>query len=144
MEHSTADQIREHLRRTYIDPARSRHESTIRILAGDVHKALHLRNRVPAVCQVLSGRKFLIENGLILEKQEGPRSGQSTTAAFVYRLTSKGAGSRDDIEARWQSLRGLGKQVFAALGGGEAFLRSERETFYDPGRDPLGHEWGKK
>jgi hypothetical protein len=33
------------------------------------------------------------------------------------------------------SLRGIGKEVFAALGGGEAFLRSEREHFYDPGKE---------
>ncbi len=142
--HTTAEHIREHLQRTYVKPARARHEATIRIVAGDVHKALQLRNRVPAVCQVLSGRKFLVENGLVLEKQEGPPSGQGTTAAFVYRLTDQVNTSRDDIEARWQSLRGIGKKVFAALGGGEAFLRTERDNFYDPGRDPLDDQWGKK
>lgn len=141
-EGSTANRIRDHLRSAYVDPARTRHEPTIRIVAGDVHKALHLRNRVPAVCQVLSGRKFQAENGLVLEKQEGPRSGQSTTAAFVYRLTDQGASALDDVEARWQELRGIGKKVFAELGGGEAFLRSERENFYGSGRDPLDDERG--
>ena len=133
----TADRIREHLRVTYIKPARSRHDATIRIVAGEVHKALHLRNRVPAVCQVLSGKKFLAENNLVLEKQEGPRSGQSTTATFIYRLSGEVRSSGDEAEARWQSLRGIGKDVFASLGGGEAFLKNERENFYDRGRDPL-------
>lgn len=140
---TTAGRIREHILATYIDPARTRQESTVRIVAGDVHKALHLRNRVPAVCQVLSGKKFLAENNLILEKQEGPRSGQSTTAVFVYRLAGESRSFSDEIESRWQSLRGIAKEAFTAPGGGEAFLRSERENFYGPGQDPLREDWGK-
>jgi hypothetical protein len=135
---ATADRIRGYLRSVYVDPARSRHESSVRIVAGDVHKALHLNNRVPAVCQVLGGRKFLMENNLVLEKQEGPRSGQSTTAAFVYRLAGTGSESQADrIEAAWKSLRGIAKDVYAALGGAENFLRNERDHFYNPGQDPL-------
>jgi hypothetical protein len=143
IENSIAQRIRDHLRSTYINPARARHESTIRIVAGEVLKALHLSNRAPAVCQVLRGRKFLAENNLILEKQEGPPSGLSTTATFTYRLADQPQTPRDQIKSDWQSLRGIAKEAFAALGGGEAFLKSEREKFYDPGRDPLDNDWGK-
>jgi hypothetical protein len=143
-ENSTADRIRVHLRSAYIDPARARHESTIRIVAGEVLKALHLQNRAPAVCQVLRGRKFLAENDLILEKQEGPPSGLSTTTTFIYRLASHDQTSGDREKSAWDSLRGIAKKTFAALGGGEAFLKSEREKFYDPGRDPLDNDWGKQ
>lgn len=38
------------------------------------------------------------------------------------------------------SLRGIAKQVFRDLGGGETFLRLEGEQFYDCGADP-GDEW---
>ncbi len=116
----------------------------MRIVAGEVLKALHLPNRAPAVCQVLRGRKFLVENNLILEKQEGPPSGLSTTATFTYRLADHHETPGDQAKSDWASLRGIAKNTFAALGGGEAFLKSEREKFYDPGRDPLDDDWGKQ
>ncbi len=143
-EKSTAAQIRDHLKSAYINPARARHESTLRIVAGEVLKALHLHNRAPAVCQVLRGRKFLAENNLILEKQEGPPSGLSTTATFTYRLTAQHQTPGDQGKSTWDGLRGIAKKAFAAVGGGEAFLKSEREKFYDPGQDPLDDDWGKQ
>src|SRR5579863_3011283 len=143
-ENTTAQQIRDHLRSTYVNPARSRHESTIRIIAGDVLKALRLSNRAPAVCQVLRGRKFLEENSLILEKQEGPPSGLSTTATFTYRLAEQRQTPRDRAKSDWESLRGIAKEAFAAIGGAEAFLKSERKKFYGPGQDPLDDKWGKE
>ena len=40
------------------------------------------------------------------------------------------------------SLLGIGKEVFQSVGGGEAFIRHEREHFYDAGEDadPSGAE----
>src|SRR5271167_492100 len=78
--------IREYARKKYIEPAVERREQRIRIRAGDVHKALALKNRVPAVCQALESKAFLQENDLILEAKEGPPSGQSTTVVFTYRI----------------------------------------------------------
>ena len=144
IENSSAQQIRDYLRSIYIIPARSRHESTIRIVAGDVLKALRLSNRAPAVCQVLRGRKFLEENNLILEKQEGPPSGLSTTATFTYRLAEQHQTPGDQAKSDWESLRGIAKEAFAAVGGAEAFLKSERKKFYDPGQDPLDDNRGKQ
>jgi hypothetical protein len=143
IEKSTADRIRVHLQSTYIEPARARRESTIRIVAGEVLKALHLQNRAPAVCQVLRGRKFLAQNNLILENQEGPPSGLSTTATFTYRLAGQHQTPRDQTKSDWASLRGIAKKAFTAVGGAESFLKSEREKFYDPGQDPLDNDWGK-
>jgi hypothetical protein len=143
LENSIAHRIREHLRSTYVNPARSRHESTIRIVAGEVLKALRLPNRAPAVCQVLRGRKFLAENNLVLEKQEGPPSGLSTTATFTYRLADQHQTPGDQAKSDWESLRGIAKEAFAAVGGAETFLMSERKKFYDPGQDPLDDDWGK-
>jgi hypothetical protein len=37
-----ADQVREHVRHQYIEPARRRGDSTVRIVAGDVQKAVRL------------------------------------------------------------------------------------------------------
>jgi len=125
-----AEQVREHARTKYIEPARKRHESTIQIRAGDVHKELHWEHRVPLVCQALSGSKFLTENHLTLEKREGPRSGQSTTVVFTYRLLDDQAAPIKSRESPLLRLEGIGKEVFQSLGGGEAFIRRERERFY--------------
>jgi len=126
---SAADQVRQYARRHYIEPARKRHESVVRIVAGDVYKALHLQGRVPSVCQALGGSKFLMENRLTLEKRDGPPSGQSTTVVFTYRLmddTPKQSPADESLLDLW----GIGKEVFESLGGAEAFIRRERERFY--------------
>jgi 5-methylcytosine-specific restriction protein B len=136
METSHADRVREHARREYIEPAKHRRESTIRIVAGDVQKALRLSNRVPLVCQALKSHKFLNENHLVLEKWEGPPSGMSTTVVFTYRLLDDASQtSSESAESMFLALRGIAKDVFQSLGGGEAFIRKEREEFYGPGKD---------
>jgi 5-methylcytosine-specific restriction enzyme B len=123
------DRVREYAQREYIEPARRHGDVTVRIVAGEVHKALGLHNRVPQVCDALSSRKFLEENHLVLVKPEGPPSGMSTTMTFTYRLleSDETQSQKADPLARFW---GIGKEVFAALGGGEAFIRSERENFY--------------
>jgi len=133
----TAAGIRDYLRAQYINPARARHESVIRIVAGDVHREMHLHNRVPAVCRVLRGKEFLAENGLTLERWDGSPSRIGATATFIYRLTDSGSNSEDDgIRTAWESLRGIGKEIFGALGGGESFVRNERQNFYGSSSDP--------
>jgi len=130
---SQADQIRDYVRRTYIEPARQRQEDTVRIVAGDVAKALHLQRNLPNVCQALGGKKFQTENDITLIECVAPPSGQSNTVTFVYDV-----GRRKPENSRYAgllALRGIGKEVFAALGGGEEYLRRERENFYGHGRD---------
>src|SRR5437763_14536908 len=104
---SLADSIREYARTAYIEPARRRGEKTVRIRAGDVHRALGLTARVPAVCQALKGRSFITTNHVALEEQEGPPSGQGTNVAFVYRLLDNGTADQDKWD-RLLSLRGIG------------------------------------
>ena len=129
--------MREFARREYIEPARARRESSVRIVAGNVQKAVRLSNRVPLVCQALKSSKFLDENHLVLEKWEGPPSGMSTTVVFTYRLLNdqeKAPGPRPDWP--FSKLRGIAKEAFSSLGGGEAFIQQERERFHEPGHEP--------
>ena len=106
----------------------------MRVVAGEVQKAVHLSNRVSLVCQALKSHKFLTENRLRLEKWEGPPSGMSTTVAFTYRvLDDVQQPSAQPEEWPFKKLRGVAKEVFRSLGGGEAFLRKEREEFSGPG-----------
>jgi hypothetical protein len=90
---------------------------------------LGLHNRSPQVCSALSSGKFLEENHLALVNKEGPPGGMSTTVTFTYRLLE----GRDTPSQKPDPLArfwGIGKEVFESLGGGEAFIRSERENFY--------------
>jgi len=129
---SGADCIREYARRHYIDPARKRREATVKINAGDVHKGLRLSSRVPQVCAALSSQKFLQENQLSLETRQAPPSGQSTTVTFTYRLGSGNGSSVPPSGAAFLQLRGIARDVFRKLGGGESFVRNERKRFNGP------------
>ena len=135
MESKFSNRVREYARCQYIEPARQRNQLKVTIVAGDVEKAVGLKSRAPLVCQALGGRKFLQENHLVLEKKEGPRSGLSTTVAFTYRLDAENSPSTAASRVSFVTLRGIGKEVFQSLGGGEAFIRQERASFYGDGKD---------
>jgi hypothetical protein len=121
--------VRRYARNHFVHPARRERRSTFRVLVGEVHKALGLSNRVPLVCNALSSRKFLEENSLRLIDRAGPPSGQSTTVVLTYELLDSPPES--EAFAAFYALRGAGKEVFRALGGGERFLRKERAGFGD-------------
>ncbi len=123
-----SDAVRRHAYERYISAARRRKEKTVAINVGEVHRALALNNRVPLVCAALGSKKFLTEHGLRIVSKTGPPSGQSTTVTFTYEIdvvVQKIASGLDDFLA----LRGIGKEIFASLGGGEAFIRRERAEF---------------
>lgn len=126
------ERVRAYAREHYIEPARKRGENTVKIVSGDIYRALRVPNVVPSVCAALKSRKFLAESRLTLENIQGPPSGQSTTVVFQYKLLGLPAGSTARTRAdAFLRLRGLGKKTFSALGGGEAFLRKERKEFLD-------------
>jgi hypothetical protein len=128
MTKSAAESIRDHATDSYIAPARHRRERTFSINAGEVHKALGLNNCVPSVCSALSSNKFLAENNLRLISKTGPPSGRSTTVTYTYEFVDTVGPSSEKPDA-WTQLRGALKDVFADLGGGEAYLQSERKDF---------------
>ena len=124
----TSDSIRRSAQRSYVQPARQRGFKRFSINVGEVHRALALQNRVPLVCQALGSEKFLEANSLKLVSKTGPPSGQSTTVTYTYEFLGEGTQSSTP-EDPWPGLRGVFKQVFHELGGGEAYLRAERENF---------------
>jgi hypothetical protein len=126
-----ADQIREHGRKTYVEPAREKHLRQFSIRTGDVVRELKLLDRVPAVCSALRSGAFLEQNGLRMVNRTGPSSGQSTTVVYTYEFLSDANSSPEGVDA-WTQLRGTLKSVYAALGGGENYLRGERENFFSP------------
>ncbi len=133
---SASDLVREHAHNIYVSPARRRQEKTVAINVGEVHKAVALRNRVPLVCQALQSEKFLRANSLKLISKAGPPSGQSTTVTFTYEFIDSPSPAKPSDD--WKRLRGALKDVFADLGGGEAYLRAERSGFYKPDSQKVG------
>jgi hypothetical protein len=69
-----------------------------------------------------------MEHGLRIVSKTGPPSGQSTTVTFTYELEGVVQNSASGLDA-FLALRGIGKDIFASLGGGEKFLRRERAEF---------------
>jgi hypothetical protein len=90
----TSTDVRNFVVTNYIQPAQARGERTVSVIAGDIHKALQLKNRVPLVCTALRSRRFLVENHLRLKDVSGPPSGLSTTVKFTFELES-GSPERD-------------------------------------------------
>jgi len=127
----TADMIRRHARERYVLSARNRGDVRFSIRVGDVVTALELIGRVPAVCSALKTRDFLKDNNLQLIETIGPKSGQSTTVVYTYEFVDTKSSPAKEGDA-WARLRGALKDVFTELGGGEAYLRSERSNFYGP------------
>ncbi|MGC1463100.1 MAG: hypothetical protein WA802_12935 [Terracidiphilus sp.] len=149
-----AKEIREYIRTQYLEPARQRRETLVTLRAGDIHRELGLKNRVPNVCQVMESRLLEKEAGVKVSSKQGPPSGRGTTVTVTYTVglagpakarTLEGAnaasGGSAPADQPWvrlfYELRGMGKDVFADEGGGEAFLNRERAEFYGPGKKDL-------
>lgn len=124
-----ADEIRDYSTRTFVVPARQRGQGRFSIRVGDVVRELRLYQSVAAVCSALKTKKFQCANHLKLVDATGPESGLSTTVVFTYEFIDE-EHSADPSSDAWARLRGALKEVFADLGGGEAYLRAERSNFY--------------
>lgn len=124
-----ASEIRDYSTRTYVVPARQRGQKRFSIKVGDIVREHSLYRSIPAVCSALKTKEFLRSNGLRLVDATGPKSGLSTTVVYTYEFIGPGQTTEPPAEA-WQRLRGALKDVFSELGGGEAYLRSERRNFY--------------
>ena len=79
---SNSDEIREHVLRKYIAPARSEGSARVTVVAGDVANALNLNNRMPLVCGAIGAMKFRKGDDLQLLRRSGP--GQGATETFVF------------------------------------------------------------
>ena len=85
---SLADRIRRFAFDTYVVPASGSSGAEIRIRAGDVHKAMRLSGRMPAVCAALKSLIFRREFGLELLGRSGPPLGANVE--FVFRDVGEG------------------------------------------------------
>lgn len=125
---SDAERIRIYARDKYVVPARNRKQTRFSIRAGDVLTELGMNGRAPAVCSALKGKRFWQRNNLRLVEVSGPKTAQSTTVVCTYEFADTQPSSSAP-ENPWLQLRGALKGVFAEAGGGDAYLRKERDSF---------------
>lgn len=98
------NRIRRYVFEKYILPAIKEGRERITIRAGDIHKELGLKNRMPAVCNALRSRieifnQWLKEKRLNftlkLESVKTPPSGYGANAFFTYKIIAYREGLRD-------------------------------------------------
>lgn len=125
----TSEDVRKHVEEQYIRDSRKKGVQRFTVNAGKVHRDLGLHNRVPLVCSAIQSQKFLNQNGLKLVEKSGPRSGISTALNLTFEFAADS--QQEQTEDPLMGLYGIAKDVFAALGGGEKFIRAERKAFSD-------------
>jgi hypothetical protein len=137
-----SDRVRGIVVQQYVRPALDQGSRQFSIRAGDVLKQAEAsedfpRGRTPLVCNVLQSKKLLNEQGLEIERIEGPPSRQSRNVVVHYRVVDSNrsmSGAVDDSQTTQESpaarahrltekLRGLLKEEIAAYGGAEGFIR---------------------
>lgn len=151
--HGLSDQVRLLAWKKYLQPAIREGRSRVSVAARDLMNELR-SNGFPdknwhQICSAIQAEKFLRENGLEIEKVDGPPSKTSSTVVVHYRITtpketefvraSEGEGTTMPVvetPEEWAhrmtgKLFGLMKDEFAAFGGGEAFLRWVRSDDED-------------
>jgi len=128
------EQTKRHVIATYVTPARMKGEKTIQVKVGNIQKELGWTNRTPSVFSTLLSKDFQQEAGLeLVEKSGGPPSGgPSTTWQLVFHVLDKDEAAESAAKANssgegLMALYGICAETFKALGGGDEFLRRERE-----------------
>ncbi|HEV2201350.1 MAG TPA: hypothetical protein VGR73_16145 [Bryobacteraceae bacterium] len=136
MPNHTTDQIREHVRLHYLEPARRSRQARFSVRCGNIQKELGISNRIAQVCNALKIAKFLEPNGLRLVETSGPPSGTSTTVVYTYEFldaapaaATPAAPLSSSIFERLLQMEGILKDVYKELGGAERAIREEREGY---------------
>lgn len=79
---SYSDEVRTYCNSHYIQPARTAGKSEISIRAGDVHKAMGYKSRMPLVCSAIGASLFSENHGVRRIAVDGPLNGANTVFRF--------------------------------------------------------------
>jgi 5-methylcytosine-specific restriction protein B len=77
-----ADLIREFVNHHYIVPARTAGKKQVTVRAGDVHSAMKLKDRMPAIASALGATTFETKYGVHCVGRTGPHNGANLTFTF--------------------------------------------------------------
>lgn len=130
-----SDQIREYVRKTYVEPARLSQQDRFSVRCGTVERELGMSNRTAQVCNALKIPKFLDPNGLRLVETSGPPSGTGTTVVYTYEFCDSAAAAMSKVSdtasiyAKLKQMEGILKDVYRELGGAERAVQEEREGY---------------
>ncbi len=81
---SYADEVRMYCAKNILEPARNRGEKEVAIRAGDVHRDLGYKNRLPLVCSALGAAVFEEQYRVRRLAVEGPLNGANTLFRFSF------------------------------------------------------------
>ncbi len=104
------EEIREFICKNYIQPAREKGKSRITIRAGDIHSAMRLVSRMPAVCSALS-KKIEQMCGVKIIDIKAPPSGQGANFFVTYVIGEKGKEEEVEEEKEEIKLKEKGKKT---------------------------------
>ena len=144
-----SEQVAGFLLNGYVVPARQRGLTNVEVRAGEIHSKLGWTRRVSLVCAALSSKKLQRTVGVRLTEKTGPPSGQSPTMVFRYEILSqespqspvKATSPSGQAKQGLLSARGAASHLYILVGGGDAFLKSLRESFDQalPGAERIEH-----
>jgi 5-methylcytosine-specific restriction enzyme B len=89
--------VREYVFETYVVPARQQHFERVTVKAGDVAKAMHMKTRIPFVCEIIGGVTFQEQFGIKLLERTGARVGSN--ALFTFQVFEDGPTSENMCES---------------------------------------------
>lgn len=141
--HGLSDQVRRVALRKYLRPAMAEGRVQVsvaaRSLMDDLRPTGFPANNWHQVCSAIQAKRFLRDNGLEIERVDGPPSKTSSTVVVHYRLPEEPRPSRnsahegvevtaEETPEEWAHrltgrLRGLLKDEIGLMGGTEAFMR---------------------
>jgi 5-methylcytosine-specific restriction protein B len=76
--------IRQHVITKHFEPARASGAIELTLRAGDLHKELNYKNRMPAICSVLGSKRLETEARVHKTSTSGPHN--STTTRFTFAI----------------------------------------------------------
>jgi hypothetical protein len=130
-----SETVLQYVRANYVHPARKHGQAIVEVKAGDIHSGLRWSRRVPLVCSALSSQKFQNAAGVkLIGTKDAPPSGLSTRTIYRYEILDRDApsGLRVDSPPPKRGLLaayGVAAHLYRQVGGGDAFLKAERENF---------------
>ena len=77
-----ADLIREFVYKTYVAPAKNAGKAEVEVRAGDVHSAMKLKDRMPAIASALGAKTFESTYGVQCLSRTGPHNGANLVFKF--------------------------------------------------------------
>jgi sirohydrochlorin ferrochelatase len=90
--------IRQHVINKHIEPARASGAKELTLRAGELHKELSYKNRMPAVCSVLGSKRLETEARVHRTSTRGPHN--SSTTSFTYTMATENEVEKLEAESR--------------------------------------------